>query len=92
MPKCSICEKTQGVLNEGNLCKSCYRIKLNSPNNISISGNMDKDSIDESYESRFYNVVKQMMAKEKFWNNTLFDVMNEQILHLKNEITQKTRQ
>ena len=92
MPKCSHCEKPQGRLNKGALCKECFRNKINGDINKHTSqADGDLEFIDDDIlkELDVYDLIKENMAQEKRHNLEIINLMEDQIELLRNEITHK---
>lgn len=92
MPKCSHCEKPQGRLNKGALCKECFRNKINGDINKHTSkADGDLELIDDDIlkELDVYDLIKENMAQEKRHNLEIINLMEDQIELLRNEITHK---
>lgn len=96
MPACVICNRIQGRLNKGDLCRECKiksRNLSNDGNTIEQENNntLDNPFIDDivSHERSIIDLIKDSMAQEKERMLELNNILKEQIIHLKEEINHK---
>ena len=92
MPNCSNCEKPQGRLNKGALCKSCFHNKINGDiNKDTLELDGDLELLDNAVlkELNVIDLIKVNMAQEKRYNSEIICLMKEQIEVLQNEIIHK---
>ena len=89
MPNCSKCNAVQSRLNKGALCKKCFNNKINTTDKLNTC-NDDPIEIDPINDDRsIVDFIKSQMTKELELNNEINQVLRDQIIYLKSEITHK---
>ena len=97
MPKCSNCEKIQGRLNRGGLCKACFLMDngntSNSQDNVSL--NSKNSSIHKSassplsFHANVVEMVNKLMQQERKMSDDLSTILKEHISYLRSDLMQK---
>ena len=95
MPKCSNCDKIQGRLNKGGLCRACYLMDntnaSNSHDDVSSRNNSihKNDYSQLSFHANVIEIADNLMKQERKMNDELHTILKEQISYLKNDIANK---
>ena len=92
MPNCSNCDKPQGRLNKGALCKTCFHNKINGDiNKETFQSDGDLEILDNDVlkELNVIDLIKLNMAQEKRHNSEIVCLLKEQIEVLQTEIIHK---
>lgn len=91
MPNCSVCNKVQAQLNKGALCKQCFSNKINKVHLNEETGynNIDTNSTSIEEDRSIIDIIKDHMSRESNWNNETQQILKDQIIYLKAEMTHK---
>ena len=85
MGRCIQCSNIQAKLNKGQLCKTCFSIKINPEQNINITNDDSDDKYNDNgmvNDHTIIDLIKENMMKKQIWNEEVITVLNnEHSLH-----------
>ena len=87
------CSHVQSKLNKGGLCQSCFHIRINNEQSTKPLSHaqsiIDEDPSDNSNDRYVIDMLKEHMLAEKKRDMELIELLKDNIIYLKNDITHK---